>query len=94
MKQQRTMNQAPAGRPVYFVSNRPESYEYWGEVSRERADKLARIIADHAARQFPSIDFRIDGEWHNHDPRTAAASSYIESHWQAWARSSRILEGK
>lgn len=87
MKQQRTRNPAPADRPVYFISNRPESYEYWGEVSREKAESFARIIAERASQRFPGIEFRIDGEWHDHDPRTSMASSYIESHWQSWARS-------
>jgi len=91
MKQQRTGGRVSAERPVYFISNRPESYEYWGEVSSERADRLARIIAGHAASRFPGIDFRIDGQWHNHDPRTAKASSYIESHWQSWEASGQTM---
>lgn len=87
MKQQRNLEPAAADRMIYFISNRPESYEYWGEVSREKAESLARIIAERAARQFPDIEFRIDGEWHSHDPRTADAAAYIESHWQSWAKS-------
>jgi hypothetical protein len=90
MKQQRTISKATEDRPVYFISNRPESYECWGEVGREKADRLARIIAEHAAKQFPGIDFRIDGEWHSHDPRTTEASSYIESHWQSWTQSGAV----
>lgn len=92
MKQQRNMNQTSANRPVFFISNRPEAYENWGEVSREQADSLARIIAEHAARRFPGIDFHIDSEWHSHDPRTAVTSSYIESHWMKWAKSGQIPE--
>ena len=72
-------------RPQYFISDRPEAYEIWGEISREEARALARLIADHAARRFPHIEFRIDGNWHTHDHSTELAAAYIESHWQAWA---------
>jgi len=36
----------------------------WGRVE---AQALARTIADHAAKRFPNIEFRIDSEWHSHD---------------------------
>lgn len=82
-------HETPSGtvpeRPVYFISNRPEAYEITGEVSREEAGMLAHVIADRAAKRFPNIEFRIDGEWHNHDRSTELAAEYIESHWQTWA---------
>lgn len=71
-------------RPVYFISDRPEAYEVWGEIGQEEAGKLAALIADHAGRHFPSIEFRIDGEWHTHDQSMDKVAAYIESHWQAW----------
>lgn len=79
-----TSTSAPA-RPVYFISNRPEAYEITGEVSREEAGMLARLIAERAGKRFPGIEFRIDGEWHSHDRSTELAAEYIEGHWQAWA---------
>lgn len=75
----------PHARPQYFISDRPEAYEIWGEISREDAMALVRLIADHAARRFPHIEFRIDCNWHTHDHCTELAAAYIESHWQAWA---------
>ncbi len=75
----------PATRPKYFISNRPEAYEVWGEVSHEEAGTLARLIVAHASRHFPDIDFCIDGNWHTHESNTQLVAEYIESHWQAWA---------
>lgn len=79
----------PAGRadihPVYFISDRPEAYEIWGEVGHGEAGMLARLIAEHAAKRFPHIEFRIDGEWHTHDHSMEPVTAYIEAHWQSWA---------
>lgn len=86
MKVSREVLSAPMPeRQQYFVSDRPEAYEVWGEVSREEAGMLARLIVRHAAERFPNIEFRIDGNWHTHDRSTELVSAYIESHWQAWA---------
>ena len=74
-------------RPVYFISNRPEASEVGGEVSVERAASLAAVIVQRATRAFPGIDFRIDGQWHSHDPELDRVAAYIESHWAAWASS-------
>lgn len=75
----------PAERPRYFISDRPEAYEVWGEVSHDDARRLAYIIAEHAAKRFPGIEFCVDGEWHGHDEGMQAVSSFIDGHWQAWA---------
>jgi hypothetical protein len=73
--------------PVFFISNRPESYEVWGEISLGEAEVLARLIVEHASRRFPDIEFKIDGEWHTQDKsiKVQHAAAYIESHWQSWA---------
>lgn len=77
----------PAGtvRPVYFISDRPEAYEYWSEIGPLEAREFARTIAEHAARRFPKVEFRIDSEWHSHDPLLDPVAAYIASHWQRWA---------
>lgn len=78
-----------AARPVYFVSDRPEAYELWGEVGHDEAMAIARLIAERAARKFPAIEFRVDHGWHDHLPGMEKVSAYIEGHWQGWARSLR-----
>ena len=70
--------------PVYFVSDRPEAYEIWGEVSREDAARFAQIIVAHASKRFPNIRFEVDGGWHTHEHGMELISSYIESNWQLW----------
>lgn len=86
MKAPAEVRPAPvAGRPVYFVSDRPEAYEVWGEVNREEAKALARTIADHAGKRFSNVEFRIDGEWHGHDVAMGIVAAYIDSHWRQWA---------
>jgi hypothetical protein len=73
--------------PVFFISNRPEAYEVWGEISHGEAETLARLIAARAAKRFPDIEFKIDGDWHTQDKsiNVQHAAAYIESHWQSWA---------
>lgn len=72
-------------RPVYYVSTRPEAYEYWAEIGPEEARALGALIAERAARHFPGIEFRADDAWHAHPPGTEAVAAYIDSHWQGWA---------
>lgn len=76
-------------RPVYFISDRPEAYEVWGEVGHDEAIDIARLIAERAGRKFPGIEFRVDHGWHEHLPGMEKVSSYIEDHWQGWVRSGR-----
>lgn len=71
-------------RPVYYISDRPEAYEVWGEVGPEKAGRLAEVIAEHAGRRFHGIEFRIDGNWHTHDQSMDKVAAYIEGHWQNW----------
>lgn len=73
------------GRPVYYVSTRPEAYEYWGEVDAEKAQRLGELIAERAARHFPKIEFRTDAAWHSHPADMAGVADYIDRHWQTWA---------
>ncbi len=81
----RARDPAIAERPVYFISDRPEAYEVFGEVSHDEAKAIGRTIADRAAAHFRGIEFRIDGAWHSHPPGTERVAVYIESHWQDWA---------
>lgn len=69
---------------VYYISNRPEAYEVFGEVSLEEASRIARLISEHAARHFPGIEFWVDSRWHSHQPGMEKVAAYIESHWQGW----------
>lgn len=78
-------------RPVYFVSNRPEAYEISCEINRDAAIALARLIAERAGHKFPGIDFRVDGNWHTHDPALDHVAAYIESHWPGWASKAGIF---
>lgn len=71
-------------RPVYYVSARPEAYEYWGEVGRDQAHRIAELIAQRAARRFPNIEFRVDAIWHDHLPGMELVAAHIDSHWQQW----------
>lgn len=82
--QRHRMEPAPA-KPVYYVSTRPEAYEYWGEVGADEARRLGEIIAAQAARHFPAIEFRADADWHVHPPGMEPVADYIERHWQSWA---------
>jgi hypothetical protein len=82
-----TANPASDGvaRPIYFISDRPEAYEYWGEVGHMEAKALAHLISAHAAKRFPNVEFRIDSQWHSHDPVLGLVAAYIDSHWREWA---------
>lgn len=71
-------------RPVYYVSSRPEAYEIAGEVGHDAAAAIARTIAENASRHFPGVDFRIDDQWHSHQPGMEKIAAYIEDHWQHW----------
>lgn len=78
-----------AARPVYYVSDRPEAYELWGEVGPDEAARIAGVIAERAGRRYPGIEFRVDHGWHDHPPALAPVSIYIEDHWLDWARGRR-----
>ncbi len=71
-------------KPVYFVSNRPEAYEVAGEVGHDEAEAIARAIVEHAGHRFPGVEFRVDGEWHSHQPGMEKVAAYIEEHWEQW----------
>lgn len=72
-------------RPVYYVSARPEAYEYWGEVDKDNAHDMAKLIIDHAGKHFPRIEFRADEEWHVHPLGMEPVAVYIDDHLQSWA---------
>lgn len=69
---------------VYFISDRPEAYEVWGEISLSQAREFARLIAGKAAAQFPGVEFRVDGGWHQHEPGMEHIAAVIEEHWESW----------
>lgn len=71
-------------KPVYYVSDRPEAYEIAGEVSHDEAAAIARTIVEHAGRRFPGIQFRVDSQWHSHQPGMEKVAAYIEEHWEHW----------
>lgn len=72
-------------RPVYYVSIRPEAYEYWSEIGAEEARRLGELIAERAAKHFPAIEFRTDAAWHVHPSGLAPVAEYIDRHWKGWA---------
>ena len=72
------------GRAVYYVSDRPEAYEVFGEVSHDEARNCARLIAKRAGRAFPDIEFRVDSVWHSQQHGMEKVAAYIEDHWQDW----------
>ncbi|HEX8963989.1 MAG TPA: hypothetical protein VF801_13390 [Rhodocyclaceae bacterium] len=76
---------ASVARPVYYVSSRPEAYEIAGEVGHAEAMTIARTIAAHAGRRFPGVEFRVDDQWHTHQPGMEKVAAYIEDHWQEWS---------
>lgn len=71
-------------RPVYFISDRPEAYELWGEVSHEEAVRIGRVIAERARRRFPTFEFRIDAGWHVHPVGSEEVAAFIEDHAAQW----------
>lgn len=72
-------------RPVYFISNRPEAYEVFGEIERHHAHLIAGAIAAHATQRFPGIEFKVDDDWHHHQHGMEHVATYIEANWQHWA---------
>lgn len=69
---------------IYYVSSRPEAYEFWAEIGHTEARELAEIIARRAGERFPHIEFRIDDAWHEHQPEMASVATYIDGHVQQW----------
>lgn len=76
-------------RAIYYVSDRPEAYEVFGEVSYDEARDIGRLIAERAARRFPDVEFKLDGAWHSHQHGMEPVAAYIEDNWQAWVAASR-----
>jgi hypothetical protein len=81
-----------AEKLVYYVSARPEAYEYWGEIGRDEASRIAELIAHRAAERFPNIDFRIDDAWHDHLPGMELVAAHIDSNWQKWVAEAAGLQ--
>lgn len=69
---------------VYFISDRPEAYEVWGEVGLSEAREFARLIAGKAAALFPEVEFRVDGGWHQHEAGMEHVAAVIEENWESW----------
>lgn len=78
-----------AERSVYYVSDRPEAYEIFGEVSHDEARDIGKLIAARAARYFPGVEFKVDSTWHSHQHGMEQVAAYIEDHWQDWVVESR-----
>lgn len=76
---------------IYYISARPEAYEYWGEVGPDEARRLGHLIAERAAERFPNIDFRVDEAWHDHLPGMELVAAYIDANWQTWAADAPFL---
>lgn len=74
-----------ADEAVYYVSNRPEAYEIFGEIERHQAHVIASAIAAHAAKHFPGVEFKVDDDWHRHQHGMEHVAAYIEANWQRWA---------
>lgn len=77
------------GKAVYFISDRPEAYEVFGEVGHGEAREIGRLIAEKAGTAFPDIDFRVDSAWHSHQHGMEKVAAYIEGHWQDWVAAER-----
>ena len=73
-----------AEKSVYYISARPETYELWGEVDHDMARRLADLIVERTAKRFPTIEFRIDEDWHMHPSGLEIVSTYIDDHLQTW----------
>jgi len=76
--------QTVAERPIYYVSDRPEAYDIWGEIDHQTALRIGRLIAERAGSRFPEIEFRVDAGWHRHAPGTEIVTAFIEEHLAAW----------
>lgn len=81
-----------AEKPIYFVSARPEAYEYWGEIGREEAHHIADLIARRAVERFPNIEFRVDDAWHDHLPGMELIAAHIDANWQKWVAEAACLK--
>lgn len=75
---------ATSGRPIYYISDRPEAYEIWGEIDHETAARIGRLVAKRAGRRFPGIEFRVDGSWHLHQAGSEGVAEFIEAHMPTW----------
>jgi hypothetical protein len=73
-----------AEKPIYYVSARPEAYEFWGEIGRDEARRIADLIARRSVERFPHIEFRVDDTWHDHLPGMELVAAYIDANWQQW----------
>lgn len=80
-----------AGKPCYFISDRPEAYEVWAEVTVDEARGIARIIRDRAAARFPDIEFVVDGLWHQHQHGLERVANWIEECWPDWIEEAQDL---
>jgi len=81
-----------AEKPIYYVSARPEAYEYWGEVGRDEARRIAELIAHRAVERFPNIEFRVDDAWHDHLPGMELVAAHIDANWQRWVAEAATLQ--
>jgi hypothetical protein len=81
-----------AEKPIYYVSARPEAYEYWGEIGRDEARRIAELIAHRAVERFPNIEFRVDDAWHDHLPGMELVAAHIDANWQMWVAEAATLQ--
>jgi hypothetical protein len=78
-------------KSIYYVSARPEAYEYWGEIGRSEARQIAKLIAQRAVKRFPHIEFRVDEVWHDHLLGMELVAAHIDAHWQQWVADADAL---
>jgi hypothetical protein len=79
-----------SARPVYFISDRPEAYELWGEIGHDQAARIGQLIAERAAQRFPEVEFAVDGAWHTHPNGMAHVDAFIDDNLAAWV--AEVLE--
>lgn len=56
------MTATPIPCRIYYLSDRPEAYEYWGEIGHDAARRIGLLAAGRASERFPDIEFRIDSQ--------------------------------
>lgn len=78
------MTATPIPCRIYYLSDRPEAYEYWGEIGHDAARRIGLLAAGRASERFPDIEFRVDSQWHEHQNGMDEVSAFIDDHLPDW----------